>query len=291
MERELGLAAARVRGVKESNSDLLIFIDDDNILEELYLVQALEIKEKWPILGAWGSGAIVAEYETPPVDDLKSLIRFLAIRESSKVCWSNVYPCRDAIPWGAGLCVRGFVAEAYCRANIDSDILITGRRGDSLLAGDDNEISYLACQLGFGMGVFPQLRLSHLIPKERVSRKYLLKLMEGAEASSLLLQYKWSGHIPNSPLKGRGLLSFLKSYIFRRGLDREMYFTYISAVISARIIIVNSRPGHGSLSRREKLYTKLSISSKPRLRKSNYPPIQSGSTTQSASSADSPKGD
>jgi glycosyltransferase involved in cell wall biosynthesis len=241
-ERELGLAAARIRGMKESRSDLLVFVDDDNELDKTYLLQALEIKGKWPALGAWGSGVISPEYELEPADNLKALAQhMLAIRETAKDCWSYVYTTQEAIPWGAGLCVRATVADAYCRANKESSILITGRRGNSLLAGDDNEIAYVTCELGLGIGVFPALRLTHLIPSERVSRKHLLKLVEGAEASDLLLQYKWKGSLPRSPFHLRGMLSILKNSILRRGLDRQAYFAYVRGLITARRIIADAQ--------------------------------------------------
>src|SRR5277367_5769846 len=36
-ELELGLTAARVRGIRESNGGLLVFVDDDNVLAPDYL--------------------------------------------------------------------------------------------------------------------------------------------------------------------------------------------------------------------------------------------------------------
>src|ERR1700761_1057420 len=39
-ENELGLTAARLRGIKESSGELLIFVDDDNLLATNYLEQA-----------------------------------------------------------------------------------------------------------------------------------------------------------------------------------------------------------------------------------------------------------
>jgi glycosyltransferase involved in cell wall biosynthesis len=237
LEPELGLAAARVRGMKESVADLLVFADDDNVLDPSYLVRALEICNKWPILGAWGSGAIIPEFELEPADDLKSLMPYLALRKTAKACWSNVYLCPEATPRGAGLCVSAAVAKAYCRMNDKSAISISGRRGSSLFGGEDNEIAYLACDLGFGMGVFPELRLTHLIPKERVSRKYLLKLVEATEASAVLLGYKWKGILPRSPLHPIGILSIIKNSIMLQGVDRQAYFAYVRGSISARRII------------------------------------------------------
>src|SRR4051812_35613434 len=59
-EDHLGLTHARIRGLAESRADLLVFVDDDNILDNDYLERALEIGRDWQILGAWG-GQCIAE--------------------------------------------------------------------------------------------------------------------------------------------------------------------------------------------------------------------------------------
>jgi hypothetical protein len=246
VEPELGIALARIRGMKEANSDLLVFVDDDNVLDKSYLERALEIKDAWPGLGVWGSSAIVPEYEVEPAEDLKNLEYMLAIRKTVTARWSNVYSCGEAIPWGAGLCVRSAVADAYCRANNEPPVLITGQRGgDRGVAGEDNEIAYIACELGLGMGVFPQLGLTHLIPKERVSREYLLKLVAGAKASTALLEYKWQGRFPRSPFRPWGLLGILRNLIVARGLERQTYLADVRGLLTARRIIADARAKHG----------------------------------------------
>ena len=42
-ENELGLTAARLRGIRESRGELLVFADDDNVLAPDFLVQATAI--------------------------------------------------------------------------------------------------------------------------------------------------------------------------------------------------------------------------------------------------------
>ena len=61
------------------------------------------------------------------------------------------------------------------------------------LGGDDREFSYVATDLGMGVGTFPELRVLHLIPKERMSEAYLVKLIQGNTISNILLEYKWLG--------------------------------------------------------------------------------------------------
>ena len=172
------------------------FVDDDNVLNSDYLAEVVRIDREWPQLGVWGSGATVPEYEVRPPDHLKELLPWLALRETTGPLWSNVPSCREAAPWGAGLCVRAKVAAAYGQSMSQSAILISGRSGRALLSGEDVEISIVACNLGLGMGVFPELKLIHLIPKERISENYLLKLFEGTTTSDQLLAYKWQGVNP-----------------------------------------------------------------------------------------------
>jgi GT2 family glycosyltransferase len=53
-EEGIGLALARMTGISTSNSDLLVFVDDDNVLRADYLENALKISSNYPFLGAWG---------------------------------------------------------------------------------------------------------------------------------------------------------------------------------------------------------------------------------------------
>src|ERR1700757_663405 len=53
-ENELGLTAARLRGIRESSSELLVFVDDDNVLAPDFLAQAAAISARCPVLGVFG---------------------------------------------------------------------------------------------------------------------------------------------------------------------------------------------------------------------------------------------
>jgi hypothetical protein len=89
--------------------------------------------------------------------------------------------------------------------------------------------------------VFPALKISHLIPKRRITEDYLLKLYEGSRTSNLMLAYKWRGISVASPFTVRGILSILKNYFVRHGIDRGMYFANLRATITARRLIAESR--------------------------------------------------
>jgi glycosyltransferase involved in cell wall biosynthesis len=240
MESELGLSPARLRGIREASADLIVFVDDDNVLDKQYLSEAVRIKKEWPLLGVWGSGLIRADFEVKPPHNLEKFLSSLALRDVAGPRWANFCSCLDgldAVPWGAGLCVRKEIAQAYCKFCERSRIEITDRRGNSLSSSGDKEISLVCCSNGLGIGTFPELKLKHLIPRHRVSEDYMVRLTEGREVSDLLLDYKWFNIIPRTPFDLDGMLSILKTLLLRRGIDRRMRFATVRAVLSARQII------------------------------------------------------
>jgi len=104
LESELGLSAGRQPGIRESLGTVLVFVNDDNVLDANYLSTALSIGKEWPRLGTWGSGATIPEFERQPSETLKVLLPFLTLRDADAPQWGNV-PVEESTPWGAGLCV------------------------------------------------------------------------------------------------------------------------------------------------------------------------------------------
>src|SRR5437868_6855256 len=64
-EDQLGLTPTRIRGVKESAGEYIIFVDDDNVLDPEYLRHFECILASNPKLGAIG-GKSVPEFEAAP---------------------------------------------------------------------------------------------------------------------------------------------------------------------------------------------------------------------------------
>jgi glycosyltransferase involved in cell wall biosynthesis len=186
-EEELGLTAARLRGLRESRAELLVFADDDNVLAPDYLEQALGIALEHPQLGAWG-GVIEGDFEVPPPAWATPYLAMLALRTAARDRWSNSFDDWSAVPFGAGLCVRRRVAVAWSeRVNTDTLRRRLGRRGASLTAAEDTDLALTACDCGLGTGVFVRLRLTHLIPQARVTPEYFERLAEAMGRSHVLL--------------------------------------------------------------------------------------------------------
>jgi glycosyltransferase involved in cell wall biosynthesis len=243
-EPQIGLSAARCRGVGESNSPLLVFVDDDNVLEPNFIRQALTIARARPKLGVWG-GTVLAEFESEPTASVKKHIGYLAIRNRAKPCCSNSLSCQDAVPVGAGLCVRAVIAQAYVTQYEQSKVKITGRSGTNLSGYDDFEICMIGCKMGFEIGTFPELRLLHLISSERVSEDYFVRLIGSTDYSGFLLDYKWHGTIPQSPLSLYRLAAFVKNGIFGSRTDRRISLRRMQARIAARRTISQYLRGKG----------------------------------------------
>jgi len=88
-EDELGLTPARLRGIRESNGQLLVFIDDDNVLCPDYLAVALQAMRKNALLGVLGAGRILPEFEAPPTAEVIPFLNSLALRDEPRAHYSN----------------------------------------------------------------------------------------------------------------------------------------------------------------------------------------------------------
>lgn len=190
LEEELGLTPARLRGIRESKAEILCYADDDNVLAPDYLELALAIGNSRPEIGCWG-GESIGEYETPAPPWFKGLEGMLVVRPMDReACWGNAYRYDDNAPCGAGMCVRRSVVERYVRMCEESPLRKTlGRKGASMMSGEDVDLAFTAIDMGMGMGRFKSLRLLHLIPAGRLDPNYLVRLAEGMAESDVYLHY------------------------------------------------------------------------------------------------------
>ena len=189
-EDKLGLTPARLRGIRESQAETLVFVDDDNVLDNDYLEHVLKISKDYPFIGAWGSGKIRPKFEQTPPEWTKPYWHWLAIREFEQNRWSNLTENNYALPCGAGLCVRREVAQNYANAVSKDPLRVAlDRKGQTLTSCGDSDLAYTACDINLGTGQFISLKLTHLIPASRLEESYLIKLAEDLTYSSIILQY------------------------------------------------------------------------------------------------------
>ena len=101
------------------------------------------------------------------------------------------------------------------------------------------------------MGVFPELKLTHLIPEQRSTDDYFLRLLEGCQISETILNFKWPRtypgddfgqqmhprrHLIRSRRSIRGLLSLCMNALLKRGFERRVFFAKRRGMIKGREI-------------------------------------------------------
>ena len=223
-EEDLGLTPARLRGIHEAASELLLFVDDDNVLASNYGETLLHLTSEFPHMGCFGAGRLVPEFEEEPEQELLPYTNMLALRSVSERQWSFC-PTDHIIPWGAGLAVRRPVAQGFKEAiNTNKMRLLLGRNGQQLNSCEDDEFSWVACEMSYGKGIFPELQVTHLIGRKRIQLEYLLRLAEGVAFSHELLKHLHQEFIPKqsnqSPMPRNIIKRLLKatpSKVFGKG--------------------------------------------------------------------------
>lgn len=226
-EGRQGLIFARLQGVSAAKADLLVFFDDDNIPDPNYLENVLNIAGKYPYVGVFG-GSCIAEYEMEPPDYLLKYTGMMAVRVVKRMVFSNLYVW-DTTPTGAGMVVRKNIADQFVQNVKGSKISkLLGRSGNSLMSGEDNEMSYTAIDMGFACAVFPQLSLIHIIPRSRVQPDYLLKLSKYIAASNVLLYSLRPGSTNYFSMAGvRPLLTELNAVLrFEKSGWKRLWFEW-----------------------------------------------------------------
>ena len=214
LEPELGLTPARLRGIRGSKGDVIIFVDDDNVVASDYVEKAAFIGNERPWLGAWGAGIIAAEYENQHGEWQPEFAQFLTLLNDVRDYWGNTYDIAHT-PVGAGLCVRREVAFAYAeQLRTDSARRALGRYGNRLTLGEDTDMAWVACDFGFGVGRFVNLKIQHLIPFRRTTPAFLLQMAEDGAYSM-----EWLKHVRGLRTEeSRSLLLRLAQWRYERRL-------------------------------------------------------------------------
>jgi glycosyltransferase involved in cell wall biosynthesis len=221
VETAKGIAAARGRAMKEFTSELLLFVDDDNVLATDYLASALRIAGSFPQMGAF-CGQLHAEFEKEPSPDLRPHVGLLALREFNRDIWSNIPLEVGHTPVTAGMCLRRPVAEAYLKTLAARPPGVTvGSTGKNFLRGEDDDICYSAQTIHLGVGMFKDLHLTHLIPAERLTEDYLCGLCEGIVYSGYVNCYLWKKPIRPPVHSLRWWLSYWKQYARKSRVERR----------------------------------------------------------------------
>jgi glycosyltransferase involved in cell wall biosynthesis len=215
-EPKTGLTYARLKGFAESVGKIIVLVDDDNILNETYLLNTLTIFNNNPRLGCIG-GKIVPEFEEQQPEWLTAFYGLLAIRDEGEHeiinVWANEYP--KAAPVGAGMGIRNEAIKSYIDKINNYKGAITDRQGDSLSSGGDNDMVLEVLKQNWQAGYFPSLSLTHIIPAGRMGVNYLARLNQSSNQSWIKV------------LQQHGISPWSKSSAWAKPLRKlKAWFTY-----------------------------------------------------------------
>jgi hypothetical protein len=155
-------------------------------------------------------GRSLPEFETPPPSWTEEFLPLLALRDCGPAPLIDglrrapngkhfLYP--SWAPIGAGMGLRREAAVAWAEQAVADSL--PDRRGSVLTSGGDNDIVFSVLESGWEAGYFPQLRLTHLIPAERLQPAYLARLNRGIQRSWMQVLRKHDAN-PWPPLTRTG---------------------------------------------------------------------------------------
>jgi glycosyltransferase involved in cell wall biosynthesis len=185
-EHKPGLQFARTKGIKESKFPFILFCDDDNWLEQDYLIKANKILNSIPNIGMLG-GRGIPEFESKAVPEwFNHFLQFFAVNQQHKA--SGDVTISRGFVYGAGAIIRKSIFVELLTKNFT--FILEDRKGSTLSAGGDTELGYCISLLGYKIYYEDTMTFRHFITSKRVDFNYILKLMYGfGQADARLLAY------------------------------------------------------------------------------------------------------
>ena len=169
VEPEQGLSAARNRGIKEAKGDIIIYVDDDALVDTDYIRQYAEHFATYPETMAAG-GPIEPLYESKEPSWMSPYTKALL------TAWMNYgnqvreYP-NGRYPGGGNAAYRKEVFERVGLFNTE-----LGRKGNLLLASEEKDIFDKMKALGMKVLYLPAPVLHHCIPQTKLEEDYFNRL-------------------------------------------------------------------------------------------------------------------
>lgn len=169
IEKNQGLSYARNRGIQEAQGDILVYVDDDALINDEYLQTYIQFLDSHPEIDAAG-GPILPKYETEEPSWMSTFTRQLITGKLYLGDKVREFPSQS-FPGGGNAAYRKSVFDKVGLFNVE-----LGRKGDSLIGAEEKDIFDKMTTLGMRFFYLPNAILYHLIPEKKLTKEYFDKL-------------------------------------------------------------------------------------------------------------------
>jgi glycosyltransferase involved in cell wall biosynthesis len=217
-EENPGLIYARICGVKAAKDELLIFRDDDNWLREDYVQNAVDLMKANPTIGALGGQSVLAPYIDAPDWWEEHQGNYAVGKQLPETGNAN----KRGFVYGAGLTTRKSIAKKIF--DPEYPLLLTGRKGNQCLSGEDWEYCQRTLMLGYNLYYSEKLFYWHDVAFNRLTIDKLQELLRSFEFSkSIGEKYKYiqSFYFESAISKLLRLLNRCITYLFAKTHNKD----------------------------------------------------------------------
>ncbi len=169
VEQEQGLSAARNKGIREAKGDILVYVDDDALVDEWYLKTFADFFNSNPTIDAAG-GPIIPLYETQEPKWMtrytkELLCGYLYFGDQERDFPNGRYP-------GGGN--AAYRADVFKQIGFFNTAL--GRKGNNLMGAEEKDIFDKMQSRNMKFRYLPKAILHHIIPQKKLEQDYFDRL-------------------------------------------------------------------------------------------------------------------
>lgn len=204
-EPKQGCNHARLNGLYASKYKWMLFCDDDNHLEEDYLINGYRLIQQYVDLGVLGGCALPLFESVPPIWFEQYKHSFAVGPQFSR---DGRIPRESGSQlYSAGSFFNREVLLKYYDNGFQT--IMVGPHGNELTRGEDTEWCMMIQLAGYELYYSASLKFQHFMPDNRMSWDYYLRLKKGIASGIARL----ASYVPFFKKKNPGNIDFLRYYI------------------------------------------------------------------------------
>jgi len=208
-EPKQGLSHARNLAIQEAQGDVILWTDDDVLVDEKWMLEYTAGIQRHPNAAFFG-GPVEPWFEATPPKWIKENLEIFA----TAFAYHNLgfeeqklIQVQD-LPFGANMAVR---KKAYNGVRYDPSL---GRIGAMIISGEETQIFKHFLSSGLSGVWLPKAHVKHFVSKERLTRKYLSSYYQGYGRMLVRIEnFSEQNLIRISRVPIRLIRSFMREYL------------------------------------------------------------------------------